>query len=314
LSFGGSGSTPYTSTNDITPNFRFATITLSSTASVTEIINGDSFRNGDGNSIQISQSNSGAFNIQNDINSNNPVTLTLTGNGTGLVTLSGVISQSGTQSLSKTGTSTFILSGANTYSGTTTVSAGTLFANNTTGSATGTGAVTVSNAGTTLGGAGTISGAVTISNVVSSPGAILEGGTGSTGQTLTLANSLTLGTNSIIELALGPSLTHSTLARTGTGTWSFQSAQTFTFINLGATTGTYEDIITGLASNPGVSGWTITNAGYTGSFSFDSSNGGIDLTLTAVVPEPSTWIVGALSVLAVGYSQRKRVARLLARA
>jgi len=63
-------------------------------------------------------------------------------------------------SLTKTGTGTLTLSGANTYSGTTTVSAGTLLVSNTTGSGTGTGAVTV-NAGM-LGGSGVIAGPVTI--------------------------------------------------------------------------------------------------------------------------------------------------------
>ena len=77
------------------------------------------------------------------------------------------------------------------------------------------------------------------------------GGTGTTvSGTLTVNNSLTLNPDSIIELALGPAGTHSTLARTA-GTWSFQSAQMFTFIDLGATTGTYDNIITGLASDPG---------------------------------------------------------------
>src|SRR5207244_1270735 len=70
-------------------------------------------------------------------------TLTVGGNDQGS-TFSGVIKNTaGTLSLTKIGTGTLILSGANTYSGTTTISAGTLQigAGSTTGSL-GTGAVT----------------------------------------------------------------------------------------------------------------------------------------------------------------------------
>jgi autotransporter-associated beta strand protein len=263
----------------------------------------------DGASNTITQSSSSPESIANTIDptgksGNNTSTITLTGAGTGVVTLSGnILIGNGLRdyAISKTGTSTFVLSGTNTYGGGTAVTGGTLLVNNTTGSGTGAGAVTVSNSGTTLGGTGTISGAVTINS-----GASILGGTGAAASgTLTLANNLTLNSGSIIELALGPAGAHSTLARTG-GTWSFQSNQAFTFINLGATVGTYNNIITGLASNPGTGGWTITNPGFVGTFTFDGAN--IDLTLTAV-PEPSTWIAGALALAALAYAQRRRLVR-----
>ena len=73
-------------------------------------------------------------------------------------TFSGVIQDSG--GLTKAGTGTLTLNGANSYTGSTTVTAGALVANNRRGSATGTGSVNV-NAGT-LGGKGIVSGAVTI--------------------------------------------------------------------------------------------------------------------------------------------------------
>jgi hypothetical protein len=88
--------------------------------------------------------------------------------------------------------------------------------------------------------------------------------------------------------------------------WSFQSNQIFTFIDLGATIGTYNNIITGLASDPGTSNWTITNSGFVGTFSFDGAN--IDLALT-IVPEPDTWFAGALAFAALGYTQRRRFVR-----
>src|SRR5437016_11649859 len=100
-----------------------------------------------------------------------------------------------------------------------------------------------------------------------------------------------MSSGSIIELALGPSLTHSTLAIASPGTLSFANNQDFKFIELaGTTTGTYTGIITGVP-DPGIAlnSWVIDNSLYVGSFSWDAANGGeIDLTLTGI-PEPSTW-------------------------
>ena len=174
--------------------------------------------------------------------------------------ISGAIIQSrGARRLEKIGDGTLALTGTNTYDATTSVDGPLLINGNSTGA---TGAVTVDgslfdNENTVLGGTGTVGGAVTVNF-----GAIL-GGTGTTASgTLTVHNSLTLRPDSIIELALGPAGAHSTLARTA-GTWSFQPAQMFAFIDLGATPGTYDNIITGLASDPGTEGgWIITNPGF----------------------------------------------------
>ncbi|MDQ3200265.1 MAG: autotransporter-associated beta strand repeat-containing protein, partial [Verrucomicrobiota bacterium] len=102
---------------------------------------------------------------------------------------SGVIQGSG--SLSKIGTGTLTLSGANTYSGGTTVSAGALAVRNPpeADSATGTGAVQVN--GGTLAGGGSIAGAVTLGSG-SGAGAVLSPGQGASKPTrLTLESSLT---------------------------------------------------------------------------------------------------------------------------
>ncbi len=93
-------------------------------------------------------------------------------------------------SLTKTGTGSLTLSGANTYTGTTTVKKGKLVVANTSGSATGTGAVTV--VGGTLGGGGIISGAVTV-GTGSGSGAFLAPATGTNMKaTFTTQGALTL--------------------------------------------------------------------------------------------------------------------------
>jgi autotransporter-associated beta strand protein len=226
-------------------------------------------------------------------------------NGSGNVTITGAVTNGGkatTSGLTYSGTGTLTLSGTNTYGGNTAVTSGTVLVNGSTGVAGTT--VSVTNSGTTLGGTGTINGAVTVGS-----GAKLRGGTGSAASgTLTLSSSLTLQSGSIIELALGASGAHSTLARSGGGTWSFNTNQAFTFINLGAQPGNYTNIITGLASDPGETGWTITNAGWIGSFSY--SGGNISLNVVAV-PEPATCLAGFLALVVVGYHQRRRLFSLL---
>ncbi len=227
-------------------------------------------------------------------------TLTLQGSTSGTGEISGAIvnnSATNLTSVTKAGTGTWTLSGANTYTGATQVSGGKLFING--DQSTATGSVTVSGSGTTLGGTGTIGGGVTVNS-----GALLEGGTGSTGATekLTVNGTLMMNSGSLIQLAIGPSGAHSTLARTGSGAWTFAPSQAFSFLDVGATTGTYQDIITGVADpGAGISNWTIMNPGWSGTFNWDGLN--IDFSLTAgvaAVPEPGTWMAAALTLAAIG--------------
>lgn len=221
------------------------------------------------------------------------VTRTITTGGGGANLSVGVPIVNGaatTAGITKDGAGTLTFSAANTYNGATTINNGVLLANNTTGSGTGAGSVTVS--GGTLGGTGSISGAVS----VGSAGTLLGGNGVAAMEDLALSGNVSLASGSKIQLTLGASGAHSSLTRTG-GTWTFDSAQGFAIVDAGLTTGLYDNIIGGLAADPGTAGWTITNLpGYTGIFSFDGSN--VDLTL---IPEPATasiLIAGAGCLLA----------------
>ncbi len=98
--------------------------------------------------------------------------------------------------LTKVGTGTFTLTGANTHTGPTVVNGGTLLVNNTSGSATGTNSVTVNSAGT-LGGNGFIFGPV----IVNAGGALAPGSNGI--GTLTIKSNLTLNAGAILNFEVG---------------------------------------------------------------------------------------------------------------
>lgn len=132
LNFAGSNNTGTLATplnQNIAPTFQLNTLSFA-------VGSGSFFLGGNalaftGASNTIVQGSSNAQSIANDIVNpgSKPTILTLTGNGSGIVTLSGVISIGGggkDYAITKTGPSTFTLSGTNTYGGATTISAGVL--------------------------------------------------------------------------------------------------------------------------------------------------------------------------------------------
>jgi len=265
-----------------------------------------------------SMTNSGDNNARQRIFNGSATATTLTYNrSTTNETFTGQLSDSTTSNrnnfaLVKKGTNTLTLAplaggatagtqAGNLYNGGTSVQAGTLLISNpnvtasATTSATGSGAVTV-DAGATFGGNGYASGAVTVDGT-------LRAGLGdSASGTLRLGGNLTMLSGSVIELSLGADGAHSTLARLGSGTWSFDENQEFTLLDFGMEQGTYTSIITGLASVVDTSGWTVTNDGWTATFTYNS--GSIDMT---VVPEPSTAVslLGAMGLLVLNGARRR---------
>jgi autotransporter-associated beta strand protein len=239
----------------------------------------------------------------------------LTVNGTGNTLISSIISGIPAGStLTKDGSGTLTLTGNNIYTRGTTVTGGTLLVNNTAGSGTGTGAVTVSNAGTTLGGTGTMTGAVTVN-----AGANIAPGNGGNNTAILNTGALTLASTSNFRVDIngttvgtgydrlnvatgGVTITGSNLVVTVGTTLSV--GQTFTILSKvagGAITGTFAGIPQG-GTVVGSNG-TVFSVSYTGGDGND-----IVLTVTAApVPEPSTWIGGALAIAGLAFTQRHRL-------
>ncbi len=242
---------------------------------------------------------------------NKTTTLTLGGSNTGSNSVGPISDGSGEGKLAvvKSGNGTWILSGTNTYTGATQVSGGTLLVNGSTASGS---TVTVNNGGT-LGGIGIVGGTV---NVVSG-GTINAGPSGTAGTAASVGKlttgALTLTSGSIFHFdasgtstttwdqvaAHGATLSGSTLQLTIAAGMNFIAGTQYRLIDntsLNAISGTFTGI---------VQGGTYNLSGYNFVVSYTGGTGN-DFVLTAV-PEPGTWAAAALSLLFVGFTQRRRI-------
>ncbi len=268
-----------------------------------------------GNSQAWTNNSGNLFTVSGNVNLNGSA---VTVNGTGDTLISGNVSGMGSVSdLIKEGSGTLTLTGTNTYSGGTAVTGGTLLVNNAAGSGTGTGAVAVSGSGTTLGGTGIISGPVIVA-----AGANIAPGNGGNNTAILQTGALTLSPTANFRVDIngttagngydriqvntgGVLILNSNLVVTVGTTLSI--GQTFTILDkvvVGAIVGTFAGIPQG--STVTGSNGTVFSVSYTG-------GDGNDIVLTVVaapVPEPSTWVGGALAIAGLAFTQRRRLRKM----
>jgi fibronectin-binding autotransporter adhesin len=249
---------------------------------------------------QAAASLTGASSSLINLNAN---TLTV-GDSSGTTIFAGVIS--GTGGLTKDGASTQIVSGANTYSGSTTVNGGTLTVANGSGSALGsTSNVTVNSGGTFLLGA---------NNQVNNTATMtLAGGTFGKGN-FSEGSASAPGVGALTLTASGSHLDFGT-GTVGVLTFASLTPGGFT-LTIDNWTGTANTVGNGstdrliFASNQSGNLSSFSFTGFSGAVEVDLLNGYWEVVPVAAVPEPSTWIAGALALALTGlHLLRRRAAR-----
>lgn len=216
------------------------------------------------------------------------------------------------QSITKIGTGTLKLGGANTYSGGTVVSAGGLVLSNETGSGVGTGSLMIQS-GAFLFGKGIVGGATTINagGILGSGG--MSGQISDTAGNLTFTNGLTLNDGAIFKFKLGTASDKISLiggVLTGAATPGSLTINLHAGTGFSAGTYTLFDFSSGgtTTSSFDVADFTLgtTISGYSYNLALNGGSSMLQLTASAV-PEPSTYaaIVGALALSAAGWHRRR---------
>jgi autotransporter-associated beta strand protein len=256
----------------------------------------------------ITQGSSNAQSIANVVRapSSGLVTITLAGSGSGLVTLSGVVS-SGTAgrdyAIVKTGSSTFALTAVNTYGGATTINGGTLTAAATSGSALGsTSSIAINSGGRLLLDANNQIGntiTMTLAGGTFAKGNFTEGSTSAAGVgTLALT-----GSDSHLDFGIGT-----------VGTLSFASfapgGETLLIDNWTGTANTIGTASTDRLVFAADQAANLANFWFTnfdpGAVQFALGGGFFEIT-PVTVPEPSAIYLAAVSIVgAFAWSRRRR--------
>jgi autotransporter-associated beta strand protein len=226
----------------------------------------------------------------------------------GLLQINAIVS--GSQTVTKTGAGPVSLTGVNTYTGATNVNAGTLTLATSSGAALGSATSIVVNSGGTL-----LLGAT---NQINNTAPItLSGGTFAKGN-FSEGSTSTAGVGALTLNATGSHLNFGT----GTvGTLTFASftpgTNTLGINNWTGTAGTVgngttDRLIFASDQSSNLSSFSFTGYG-SGATEFSLAGGYFEITPGSPVPEPSTYVAGALTLAALVYHQRRRLGRFTRR-